>query len=313
MIETWSTYQLYMMSLSIALVLALLGGEFVLRKFEILHVMYNQMLRLKDRQMICFNQFDVTNNSEVQSSTFMMTRLTIVLVVCYIWQFCVLESFVIVGSTFPEVLCNPNSVFTCFQTEIGWDSFLKASTMIPIDCTQGVSGFHPIAPSFGIACFRVIKSNAAIWLQSLAVSNALGLFLIRLYEVLVWLCVSSLACLVGVTLLALLSAFTVVATTISGYASSFSNNWLGFMAMAVLPFLLFVVRSCAVELRRIKREELQRLQRQTKADFNRIAQEFAGTSDATNMDPNASFRVQHKASDEGLRQRSAQSTGRQEG
>lgn len=305
--ETWQTYQLYMMSLSIALVLALLGGEFVLRKFEILHVMYNQMLRLKDRQLICFNQFDVTDNAEVRASTFMMTRLTIVLVVCYIWQFCVLESFVIVGSAFPESLCNPNSEFTCYQTAITWDSFLKASTMIPIDCSRGSAGFNPIAPSFGIACFQVIKQNAAIWLQSLAVSNALGLFLIRLYEVLVWLCVSSLACLIGVTVLALLSAFTVVATTISGYASSFSNNWLGFMAMAVLPFLLFVVRSCAVELRRMKREDLQRLQRQTKADFNRIAHEFANSTDITNMDPNASFPSNNIPGSDGLRQRSAPS------
>jgi hypothetical protein len=274
-----------MMSLSILLVIALVVGEVLLRKFDILHVIYNQMLRLKDRRLICFNQFDVTDNREVTGPTLMMTRLTIVLVLCYIWQFCVLESYFYVGSVFPDSLCHSLSEFSCFQTPMRWDSFLRAGDMTQIDCSKGSVGFVPVDASYGVACFRVIQQNAAIWLQSLAVGNALGLFLTRIYEVLVWLAVSSVACLIATTLLCILTVIAVIGATFVGIASSLSNSWLGFMAMAVLPFLLFVVRACAMELRKIKRKELERIQRQTKADFNKIALEFASGSEVSYMTP----------------------------
>jgi hypothetical protein len=303
--SSWTTYQLYMMCLSIALVLALFGAEFFLRKFEIIHVIYNQMLRLKERRLICFNQFDVTDNYEIVSSAVMMTRLTIVLVICYIWQFCVLESYAFTDSTFPSSICNPTSTFECFQTPLRWDSFLVASTMTPIDCSKGAAGFVPIADSFGVGCFRTIPQNAAAWLQTLAIGNALGLFTTRIYEVLVWLCFSSLASLIGFTLLLIASAVAVVASTLLGYFSSFSNSWLGFIAMAIFPFILFVVRSAAVELRQIHRREMKMVQQQAKADFAKIASEFASNSEMTVGGSVRSAESNNSAeSQEGLRQRS---------
>jgi len=309
--STWTTYQLYMMCLSIALVVALAGEEFFLRKFEIVHVIYNQMMRLKERRLICFNQFDVTNNQEVISSARMMTRLTIVLVVCYIWHFCVMESYVFTESTFPDALCNPTSTFECFQTPLRWDSFVRSSSMTRIDCSLGSAGFMPVASKYGVGCFRPIPQNAAVWLQNLAIGNALGLFSTRIFEVLVWLCFSSLASLIVFTLLLILTAVAVVASTVTGYFSSFSNSWLGFMAMAIFPFLLFVVRACALELRKIQRHEMKIVQQQAKSDFAKIASEFASNSEAT-QDGSAQIArsdVSAAADVGGLRQRITQSGG----
>ena len=301
--SSWTTYQLYMMCLSIALVVALLGAEFFLRKFEIIHIIYNQMLRLKDRRVICFNQFDVTNNVEVVSAAMMMTRLTVVLVICYIWQFCVLESYVFNNSTFPDTFCYPSTTFECFQTPLKWDSFFKASAMTRIDCSLGEAGFVPVDTHYGVGCFRTITQGAAIWLQTLAISNSLGLFMTRLFEVLVWLCFSSLAALIGFTLLLILTAVAVVISTLSGYFSSFSNSWLGFMAMAVFPSILFVVRSCAQELRRIERHEMKRIRQQANADFEKIAYEFAHGTEGTVQ----TARSENTA--EGLRQRTVGTPG----
>ena len=243
------------------------------------------MLRLKERRLICFNQFDVTDNHEIVSSAMMMTRLTIVLVVCYIWQFCVLESYVFTDSSFPDTFCNPTSTFECFQTPLRWDSFVIAKSMTRIDCSLGAKGFVPVADKYGVGCFRAIPQNAAAWLQTLAIGNALGLFATRIYEVLVWLCFSSIASMIGFTILMILSAVAVVATTVTGYFSSFSNSWLGFIAMAVFPFLLFVVRVCALELRKIQRHKMKIVQQQAKSDFAKIAAEFASSSD---LNPGAS-------------------------
>ena len=267
-----------MMCLSILLVVSLIVAEFFLRKFDVLHMMYNQMLRFKDRQLVCFNQFDVTGNYEVTASAFMMTRLTVILVISYIWQFCVLESYTFTDSQFPHNLCYDGSAYQCFQTPLAWDSFLRAKDMHAIDCSKGDAGFVPISPTFGVSCFRIISQNAAIWLQSLAVANALGLLMTRTYEVLAWVSFESVACLVSVTALGVLVVIAVIAATVMGYFSSVANSWIGFMAMSICPFMLYAVRSLAVEVRKIKNSQMRRIQLQTKDDFDKIATDFSSVS-----------------------------------
>lgn len=289
-----------MMCLSIALVVALLGAEFFLRKFDIIHILYNQMFRFKDRRLICFSQFEVTHNHEIIAAARMMTRLTVVLVICYIWQFCVLESYIFTNSTFPSEFCNAGSSFQCFQTPLQWNSFFEASMMTKIDCSLGEAGFSPVSDKFGVGCYRTITQEAARWLTTLAVGNSLGLFMTRTFEVLVWLSFSSLAALIGFTLLLILTAVAVVISTLSGYLSSFSNSWLGFIAMAVLPFILFVTRSCAIELRKIERLEIKRVRQQAKADFAKIATEFAQETEVSAQS------VRSEISSEGLRLRRVQ-------
>ena len=275
---TWVTYQLYMMGLSIVLFVGLVATEFFLRKFDVLHVVYNQMLRLKEMKLICFNQFDVTSNYRVVSALFMMTRLTVILVLCYIWQFCVLESHTMADSAFPEPYCFPDSQIRCFQTPLKWDSFIRASEMTQIDCNKGINGYVPVASSTAVGCFKVIDQNAAVWLQTLAVANALGLLMIRVFEVIIWVSFQSLTCMIVLSVLALLLLVAVVLTAVSGSFSSFVNTWLGFIALSICPFMVYLARKAALEIRKIKRTEMAKIQQQAKSDFKNIASDFASSA-----------------------------------
>ena len=272
--ETWQTYQLWMMGLSFTLLGALILLEFFMRRFDIMHVIYNQMLRLKNRKLICFNSMDVTGNYNIMSSLFMMTRLTVILVLGYLWQFCVIETYSMTNSGYPEEFCSQPG-FHCFETELRWNSFVDPNDMTTIDCSAGSAGYVPSVSNVIVSCFKVIPQNAANWLQNVAIANALGLLLTRLFEVFVWVSFESLTGLISITFLCggIVVAVIIVAST--GYFSEFINSWLGFVSTIIAPYSLYLVRAAAIEIRRIKKIEIQRIQEQTKCDFLKITQQFS--------------------------------------
>jgi hypothetical protein len=304
MAYTWTTYQLYMMGLSLLLIGGLVATEFFLRKFDVLHVLYNQMLRTKSMKTICFNQFDVTNNHKITSSLFMMTRLVVVLIFCYIWQFCVIESYVFSDQGYPSELCFSGSGFHCFQTPLSWGSFAKANDMTAIDCSAGESAFVPVADSIAVSCYKLSDQNAALWLQTLAVANALGMLATRFFEVLVWMFVQSVSVVILASIFAILLVAAIILTAVAGIFSSLVNSWLGYVAITILPYMIYLARNCASEIRRLKRDELTRIQHETKSEFNKIARDFARPdSKSTLKSAVSSASSLLEIPDEGLRNR----------
>jgi hypothetical protein len=179
--------------------------------------------------------------------------------------------------------------------------------MVPIDCAAGPSGFAPIAGKVAISCYRLRDQNAAIWMQSLAISNALGLLMTRLFEVLIWVSLQSISCMIGLSIAAVVIIIAIIVTAISGTFSSLVNSWLGYVALSILPYIIYLARSVAIEIRRMKRNELARIQNQTLNDFAKIAQEFQRTVSAD--DPSTGMQTAQSSSaldGSGLRLRSKQ-------
>jgi hypothetical protein len=274
---TWTTYQLYMMGLSISLFGLLILTEIVLRRFDVLHVIYNQMLKLKHRKLIFFNSIDITENHVIIGPCFMVTRLTVILCICYLWQFCVIESYSSTDSGFPTKYCSETD-FYCFQTELEWSAFMRASDMTPINCTAGESAFVPVAPKILVSCFRLFNQNAPNWIQNLAIANALGLLMSRVFEILVWVCVQSILMMVVLILFGILLLVALILGAVSGTFTSFVNSWLGFIAIAICPIFIYFLREVAIEVRRIRRQEAGRIQEKTKADLKSVGEKFLATT-----------------------------------
>ena len=149
------------------------------------------------------------------------------------------------------------------------------SDMKPIDCSLGPSGFLPVASRIVVSCFKLANHNAPNWIQNLAIANALGLLMSRIFEVLVWLCFQSMACIIVLSVFALFILVAVILAGLSGTFSSLITSWLGFIAMILLPFMIYLVRAVAIEIRRIKKDDALRLQEKTKKDFSMIAKQFS--------------------------------------
>ena len=277
---TWTTYQLYMMGLSISLFVLLVLTEVVLRRFDVLHVIYNQMLKLKHRKLIFFNSIDVTENHVIIGPCFMITRLTVILCISYLWQFCVIESYTSNDSAYPTKYCSETD-FYCFQTKLDWGAFILASEMSPIDCSAGEAAFVPVAPKILVSCFRLFNQNAPNWIQNLAIANALGLLMSRVFEILVWVCVQSILMMAVLILFGILVLVALILGAVSGTFTSFVNSWLGFIAIAICPIFIFFLREVAIEVRRIRRQEAGRIQDKTKADLKSVGQKFLTTTSPT--------------------------------
>ena len=270
---TWTTYQLYMMGLSITLFAVLILTEIVLRRFDVLHVIYNQMLKLKHRKLIFFNSIDISENHVIIAPCFMVTRLTVILCICYLWQFCVIESYSSTNSGFPTKYCSETD-FYCYQTRLQWSAFVHSDEMSAINCTAGQSGFVPVSSKILVSCFRLFNQNAPNWIQNLAISNALGLLMSRVFEILVWVCVQSLLFMVVLSLFGILLLVALIFAAVSGTFTSFVNSWLGFIAIAICPIFIYFIREVAIEIRRIRREEAGRIQEKTKSDLKSVGQKF---------------------------------------
>ncbi len=270
---TWVSYQLWMMGLSLTLFGALVMTELVIRKLDVLHVIFSQMLRLKNRNLLFFNVVDVTDNHVVVSNVSMAVRLIVILIISYLWQFCVIESYSVTNGIFPLQYCAEN--YSCFQSSLRWDTYMYADDMTPIDCLAGASGFTPVNSKIVVSCFRILEQTPPNWIQNLAIANALGLLVSRLFEILVWICFHSMAFIIALSVFGFFLLVAIVIAGISGTFSSLVSSWLGFIAFLIFPFLIYIIRAIAIETRRLRKEELLRVQENTRNEFHSIAQQFS--------------------------------------
>jgi len=208
------------------------------------------------------------------------------------------------NSGFPEKYCAETD-YSCYQTELKWTSFIRADDMIPINCTSGESAFTPVSKNIVVSCFRLFNQNAPNWIQNLAISNALALLMSRVFEVLVWVCVESLIWMIMLSLFAILLLVAVILTGVSGTFTAFVNSWLGFIAVAICPFFIYMIREVAIEIRRLKREETARIQERTRKEFKLIGKKFLAPTDDITISKHKSSSLQSAVSEDGgnLRQR----------
>jgi ABC-type multidrug transport system fused ATPase/permease subunit len=278
---TWVAYQLWMMGLSLTLFVALMAAEFVIRKLDVLHSIYGQMLKLRNRKLLFYNVVDVTDNDIVVWNASMAMRLNVILVISYLWQFCVIESYSVTNGGFPSTYCGETKPYSCFQAALKWDTYMSASDMIPIDCAAGPAGFTPVADPIVVSCFRILDQTAPNWIQNLAIANALGLLVSRIFEILVWVCFRSLAFIIALSVFGTFLLIAVIVAGVSGTFSTLVSSWLGFIAFLIFPLLIYLIRAIAIETRRIRKEEIQRVQEKTRTEFHSIARQLATPAPST--------------------------------
>jgi hypothetical protein len=191
---------------------------------------------------------------------------------------------------FPEKYCAEKDYY-CYQTNLEWDAFIDANDMFPIDCDAGEGGFKPLSNSIVVSCFRLFNQNAPNWIQNLAISNALALLMSRVFEILVWVCVESLISMIVLSVFGILLLVAVILAGVSGTFTAFVNSWLGFIAIVICPFFIYLIREVAIEVRRLKREETARIQERTRNEFKLIGKKFLGqdTTDNFNRSKNTSL------------------------
>ncbi|KAF4674077.1 hypothetical protein FOL47_009756 [Perkinsus chesapeaki] len=169
-----------------AMCVALALLEAALRKYQILPLLYNGMFTVKKRRINCFN-IDITDEpmgKGIRCRAKMNLRLTMCVVLSYLWQFCVIEYVINSQGDFPGKECR--SGFDCFSSPLKFETIFTRD-MDPIDCdNEGL--FNPNGDQQLIVnCMKFVEPNAANWLMHIAISHSLWLLVTKAFELTVWM------------------------------------------------------------------------------------------------------------------------------
>jgi hypothetical protein len=122
--SSWLEYQLLTLTLGGFMVLALVLTELLMRRYQVLPLLFSGMFTIRSRRLYCF-ECDITDSSlglGVGHSCRLTLRMVILLVCSYLWQFTVLESETVSGETFPQKQCNLG--FDCFTSDVTFNTVI---------------------------------------------------------------------------------------------------------------------------------------------------------------------------------------------
>lgn len=250
-------YQLLLMSLASCMCLCLGIIEVVMRRFQMLPLLFPGMFSLRKRRIFFF-EFDITDGAlgkHIRADAKIIIRTTVCTVMSYLWQHCVLETTQQLGTAFPPQ-CDVAGT-DCFASNLAFVT-LFSREHTSIDC----SGPRVAFPSNKIiSCIHFIRPNASSWLMHIAISHSVTQLTFKFYELCVSIAGRSLRARRFVTFLVLAFPCVFVILFFSGELSSFISSWLSFVMTMSFPLFLFATRRASWSLYALWEEESERMQK----------------------------------------------------
>jgi hypothetical protein len=249
---SWLEYQALMLCLAGVICGTLFFVEIALNRFQVLPLLFPGMFSVHERRFYLFENFDISDGplgKTVRAHAKMVVRMTICLVLSYLWQHCVLETSQKVGFDFPIAECNAGA--DCFSSRLHFTTLFNREYEA-IDCKGSQKNFEKRAV---VSCIRFVPPTATTWLMHLAISHSVTQLNFKAFELLVWIGGNSkatqriLACLIVFTFSLFIGLF------FGGVMSEFVSSWLSFVMSLTIPLFLHAVYKCACALEHLWKEE----------------------------------------------------------
>jgi len=192
----------------------------------------------------------------------MLIRMTICVVLSYLWQHCVLETTQKVGNEFPVTECEDGH--DCFASKLHFNTFFTRSHEA-IDCKGPEEEFPNRVV---VSCIKFIQPSATLWLMHLAIAHSVTQLNFKAYEVLVWMAGNSVwfRHLLGILIFVSLSVF--IGLFFGGILSEFVSSWLSFVMSFAVPCFLHTVWKTAKALEILWREDSEKVQMSIESHLN---------------------------------------------
>mmetsp|Transcript_17641 Transcript_17641/g.32482 ORF Transcript_17641/g.32482 Transcript_17641/m.32482 type:complete len:414 (-) Transcript_17641:94-1335(-) len=261
-------YQLLMLSLAGTICTAIGTVEIALRRFQVLPLLFPGMFIVRERRFYFFN-FDISDGSlgkRIRAEAKMLIRITLCVVLSYLWQHCVLETTQQVGTEFPRKQCEENH--DCFASELHFFTLFNRQHEA-IDCNKKDEDLDQVFPRrVVVSCIRFITPSAETWLMHLAIANSVMQLNFKAFEVLVWMCGNSPMTrhFIGALILLTLSVF--VGLFFGGVMSEFVSSWLSFVMSLAIPAFLHTTWKCAKALDELWRMDAVQVQQNIEKHLN---------------------------------------------
>jgi len=253
---SWIEYQMLMIALAGFICTALFVVEIALNRFQVLPLLFPGMFRVQERAFFFFN-FDISDGGlgkSVRAEAKMVVRITLCVVLSYLWQHCALETTQQVGNEFPKTECGKGA--DCFASPVDLTTFFNRE-YTSIDCKGEQSDFDERVV---VSCIRIVAPAATTWLMHLGISHSVMTLNFKAFELLVWIGGNShwarriLCALIFISLLSLMSLF------FAGMMAEFVSSWLSFVMSLSIPMFLYCVYKDSKNLAKLWKAEAVQVQ-----------------------------------------------------
>lgn len=247
-------YQAFMLGLAGLIISGVSVVELAMRRFQVLPILFPGVFTVTCRRLYFFS-FDISDGQvgkRIRSEAKMLIRVTLCVVLSYLWQKCVVETSQQIGREFPHELCQADS--HCFKSKLS-PGTLFTRQVESLDCSGPSGDFETSAV---VSCIRLIQPSATTWLMHLAIAHSVTQLNFKAYEVLVWIAGNSrwVRYVIGFLVFVSLSIFMALFV---GVVSEFVSSWLSFVMSVTIPIFLYTVWSSAKALETLWKEDNARV------------------------------------------------------
>mmetsp|Transcript_50841 Transcript_50841/g.114323 ORF Transcript_50841/g.114323 Transcript_50841/m.114323 type:complete len:381 (+) Transcript_50841:95-1237(+) len=278
---SWFEYQALMLSLAGVMCLTLGIVELTLSRFQSLPVLFPAMYSVHDRRFYIY-EFDITDGrpgKAIRRQSKHVIRMTILVILSYLWQNCVLRADQTIGNEFPVDECDAGS--DCFASEVHIATILTRQYQ-SVDCDGDRSDFEDRQV---VSCVRFMEPSASSWLMHLAIANSVAQLNFKCFELGVWLAGKSKMVRHLIVALIVLSSLSVIAMFFLGEVSVFLSSWLAFVMTFSLPLWFAAVHASGYSLKVVVEEAERRMQQSIEANLTNAFQDIESVLEKE-RDPN---------------------------
>jgi hypothetical protein len=251
-------YQLMMLSLAGTICTSLFVIEIAMRRFQVLPLLLPGMFRIRERRFYFFN-FDISDGTlgkKIRSEAKMLIRITICVVLSYLWEHCVLETQQLVGTEFPDNECERG--MDCFASKLHFVTFFSHHHQ-HVDCNDHTK--DPFETRMVVSCINIVQPTASNWLMHLAIAHSITQLNLKSFELMVWVGGNSKWMRRFVGLFAFISLAVFLGLFFGGVLAGFVSSWLSFVMSLSVPAFLYVVWQNAKALSSLWRTDAEQVQK----------------------------------------------------
>jgi hypothetical protein len=248
---TYLEYQAIMLSLASFMCFSLWLLEVSLQQFQVLPLFFPGMFAVRKRRFYIYD-VDISDGQlgqQIRGQAKMMLRMTTCLVIAYVWQHCVMETFQSYGQVFPRRQCDQD--FDCFASEIHFLTFFSRQHQA-INCS---AADEPFVGNMVISCIRFVPPTASDWLKHLAISYSVTQLNLKSFEVIVWASSKSLRLRMLLTCMNYTAALVFAICFFTGAMTTFLDSWLSFVMTFSVPCFLYVTWKAGAALDVLQQQE----------------------------------------------------------
>jgi hypothetical protein len=294
---TYYEYQAMMLSLAGTICTSLFIIEIAMRRFQVLPLLFPGMFSIRERRFYFFN-FDISDGTlgkKIRSEAKMLIRITICVVLSYLWEHCVLETKQLVGTKFPKEECEQD--LDCFASKLHFVTFFSHHHE-HVDCSGPKDDFDT---RMVVSCISFVTPTASNWLMHLAIAHSITQLNLKSFELMVWVGGNSRWMRRFVGMFVFISLAVFVGLFFGGVLAGFVSSWLSFVMSLSVPSFLYVVWQNAKALSSLWRADAEQVQLSIEAHLQGAFRDIESTIHNENTESHQEQHFHHDAINKGPR------------